>query len=327
LIEPHSGMDGEMKTVFITGTGRCGTTILRKILARHNQIVALPFESRFLIDPDGVVDLYESFSRSWSPFLADTRIKRFERLLKRLSKRTLMGMAGLALAKMINKNHVYFQPPAYARLNLGAYNENIMQHATAMKNEMGIDVFNGSWYGNVESGINPSINYCPPLKQADLAGILGRFVENVMGPVLAAAQAEYWCEDSPLSILSARSLLEILPQAKFVHIYRDPRDVTASYRKQSWAPGSTKTAVRFYKDVMRQINAAKKDLPPGTLYELSLEALLENQVLKLQEICSFLGLGDSVDGMNLGHGNCGRWQTEFSDDEKAFLQKELHEFL
>ena len=46
------------KVIFIGGSGRSGTNILRKLLSKHSQVASLPFEHRFIIDPDGIIDFF-----------------------------------------------------------------------------------------------------------------------------------------------------------------------------------------------------------------------------------------------------------------------------
>jgi len=75
----------EKKCIFIGGTGRCGTNITRKILDRHSQIASFPFEYRFIINPDGIIDFYNSFSTTWSPYMADITIKRLYEFLLNLT--------------------------------------------------------------------------------------------------------------------------------------------------------------------------------------------------------------------------------------------------
>lgn len=43
--------------IFIGGTGRSGTTITARILGSHSRIYMVPFEVRFIVDPDGLCDL------------------------------------------------------------------------------------------------------------------------------------------------------------------------------------------------------------------------------------------------------------------------------
>jgi len=318
-----------MEYLFISGTGRCGTTILRKILARHSKVFSFPFESRFLIDPDGVVDLYESLQDSWSPFLVDTRLKRFEKLFKRIKGWSLFGLMTVALSKLINRQGAFFVPSPYARLNLGKYNRHLVQHVKTLEKDLGTMYYNGTWFGDIHPLINPYIRYCPPTPKEVLSPIFRRFIENVMLPILQEKQATHWVDDSPLSILSAAPILEIIPNAKFIHIYRDPRDVVASYRKQNWVPKETSEAIDFYRNVIDEIIKAKQIIDNSALLELSLEDLVKNPRQKITDICNFIGLPqeESLLSMKLNRSHSGRWQKEFTQDEQGLLTKRLGDIL
>ena len=78
-------MDNKVEFVLICGTGRCGTNIVKEVFSVHSSVITLPFEQRFINDPDGIIDFYNSFSASWSPYIADRKIKRLEALLRRMS--------------------------------------------------------------------------------------------------------------------------------------------------------------------------------------------------------------------------------------------------
>jgi hypothetical protein len=51
-----------VKMILIGGTGRSGTSIVKEILANHPDASSLPFEYRFIIDPDGLADFYTGYS-------------------------------------------------------------------------------------------------------------------------------------------------------------------------------------------------------------------------------------------------------------------------
>lgn len=318
-----------MQTVFISGTGRCGTTILKKILTNHSRVFAFPFECRFMIDPDGVIDFYESLRNSWSPFLMDTRLKRFERLFTRLNRRSMFGLMTVAAAKVINRGHAIFTPQSYARMNLGKYNPNLLNHVKELETELKTICYRGTWFGNVQSGVKPVIKYTPPFSHSDIAPAFGRFLENIMNPVLRQRSASHWIEDSPLSLLSAKSILEILPGAKFLHIYRDPRDVVASFKRQSWAPSKTAAAIDFYQSLITEILRIKESLPPSALFELSLEQLIENPGDQIPAICRFLELEpeDALYSVPLNRGNPGRWEKDFSEQERKQVSQQLKPIL
>ena len=70
---------GSPRHVAVGGTGRSGTNLLKQILSEHSQVHTLPFEHRFVIDPGGVIDFYHGFADSWSPFVADRKLRDLER--------------------------------------------------------------------------------------------------------------------------------------------------------------------------------------------------------------------------------------------------------
>lgn len=83
-------MDNQINNVcpvLIGGTGRSGTNVSRSLIARHSQVASIPFEYRFIIDPEGIIDFYNSFSLNWTPYYADYKIKQLNNFLIRLSKR------------------------------------------------------------------------------------------------------------------------------------------------------------------------------------------------------------------------------------------------
>jgi hypothetical protein len=52
--------------IFIAGTGRSGTSILHQILGTHAEIFKIPYESKFIVEGDGLnallPRLHEDFS-------------------------------------------------------------------------------------------------------------------------------------------------------------------------------------------------------------------------------------------------------------------------
>ena len=48
--------DHPLSPIFIGGTGRSGTTILKRVLLQHSAIVGFSGELRLLIDPGGALD-------------------------------------------------------------------------------------------------------------------------------------------------------------------------------------------------------------------------------------------------------------------------------
>ena len=78
--------DELLKPIFIGGTGRSGTTILKKVLQQHSNIVTIPNELRIIIDPDGILDLFSALTERWSVNRADVAIHRFDSLISKCLK-------------------------------------------------------------------------------------------------------------------------------------------------------------------------------------------------------------------------------------------------
>ena len=72
--------------IFIGGTGRSGTTILKRILGQHPAVFAVPPEARFIVDPDGLITLVDALSTKWSVSMSDKALRRFEDLMLSLRK-------------------------------------------------------------------------------------------------------------------------------------------------------------------------------------------------------------------------------------------------
>ncbi len=71
-----------MKAIFIGGTGRCGTTILRRSFRLHPDCLTFDTELRILVGPGGLLDLLEAFVSRWDPWVGDDAVQRFARAAK-----------------------------------------------------------------------------------------------------------------------------------------------------------------------------------------------------------------------------------------------------
>ena len=53
----HQIMQLNTEPIFIYGTGRCGTSILQRILSFHKNIFSLRYEGRFITTQDGLISV------------------------------------------------------------------------------------------------------------------------------------------------------------------------------------------------------------------------------------------------------------------------------
>ncbi len=72
------------------------------------------------------------------------------------------------------------------------------------------------------------------------ASCLGDFVERVMAQAQAQAGKPRWGEKSPSNVVNLARIFQFFPQARFIHMIRDGRDVACSLRthpKYQWVDG------------------------------------------------------------------------------------------
>ena len=73
--------------IFVGGTGRSGTSVLKQLIGTHPAVFAAPNEAKFLVEPDGLIDLVDALSTHWSPWKSERALARFDRFMRSLSWR------------------------------------------------------------------------------------------------------------------------------------------------------------------------------------------------------------------------------------------------
>ncbi len=81
----------------------------------------------------------------------------------------------------------------------------------------------------------------------------------------------------------------IWPDARYIRLTRDGRDVANSFIPMGWA-GNVYYGVEHWIESEREWDSFKKTLPPDFWMELKYEDLVENPELKLTQICDFIGV-------------------------------------
>lgn len=314
-----------MRAIFIGGTGSSGTTILRKILSRHSEIFAFQFETRFLIDPDGVIDLYNGLLNGWAPYMIDKKMKRFKKFIQTLNKgQKLSSKIFYYLNKKLNNRTPIFAPPAYIAYNtkeFGSYCKKLMNYVDLLEEELNLEKYRGLWMGSDFKFGHPMIEFCLPHNIEALRKIFRIFVERVIGDVLEENNASIWCEDSPPSMLFATQIIDILPDAKFIIMLRDPRDITSSLINQRWAPSDVEMAAKFCKYQLEKWLDIRKVLPSDCFYELELEELVTNPKKSLKNICNLFDIEfeETLLNIDLNHSHSGRYLNDLTKQEIASI--------
>lgn len=288
--------------VFISGTGRCGTNIMREILSLHPMVTSHPFAYKFIVDPDGIVDFYNSATRSWSPYIIDSKLRRLETFLK-------------ALAKRGDDKEIY------ADWELNEYFPNYEEKVDKLLGDLVDFKYVGVHHGLPRERLIYFMGY---KRTPELAHILGGFIKDVINSHLEEVGKEIYVDEGTHSLLFAYEILGFLP-TKFIHMVREPMDVIASLSNQRWVPKDKIKATKWYKYVMDRLKVVKYGLPRGSIITVDLYDLVDNTREVLTKVCDFIGIpfNERMLEVDLSKSRKDRWKEEFSVDELKTIQRVL----
>ena len=286
-------------------------------------------EFRITLDPGGLIDLYLTLSGQWSPWVFDKKVKELRNVL--LSARRTNPLAkyyryGLRKTGLAFRG--YKLESKYTDIGIERYCGNYEELVEELIKELTGFTYKGSWTG-LSLGDKNEIYFNSPIPREKLGRSLGSFYLRLTRCICARDDRTHFVEDNTWNTIYWKTLLELFPEGRLVHIYRDPRDVVASLTRQWWGPGDPAEAARFYAAVMERWHRVKKEVPGHSYFELSLERLVENPAAILGEIAEFWNLGwdDALLSIDLGKANSGRWKRDIPEERYPEVKEILIPFL
>jgi hypothetical protein len=82
----------------------------------------------------------------------------------------------------------------------------------------------------------------------------------------------------------------LFPDARFIHLIRDGRDVALSIIQQPWGPSDFLTAIRQWAETVRWARKMLRMLPDDRHLELRFEDLVSDPRAQLERLTNFLGV-------------------------------------
>lgn len=228
---------------FIVGTGRCGSTLLQAMLARHPRL-SIPQETHFFgrMDPRVIVG---------GDLDSPIRVRRYVR--------------------------------------------RVMAHHRW--HEFGIS--ESELTGAIEGGAK------------DTRGLFLWLVRRLTGE-----EATRIGEKTPRHASRVGRISELFPEAKFIHIHRDPRDVVLSMKDRAWSVSLYHSAKRC-RDVYDTVSRRASELGDEWVMALGYEDLVRDPEMELRRVCAFLG--ETFDEAMLEHERGG--DGLFTDREEAWKSR------
>jgi len=276
-----------MRTLLIGGTGRCGTNLLKNIFTNHSNVVTLPFEQRFFIDPDGIIDTYSSLKNIWSPFIADRKIKRLEKLLSEVSRNNIIHKFIGKVISRFDKSGKFITQKNYIGWELNKYFPNFQVCNEILINGLTDFYFRGVYPGSESYKFKNKIQTNKPSTE-NLTNIFKKYLVDLIQDLLLYHNKEFFVEDNTWNIFFGREFLELLPNSKLINIYREPSSVINSMIKQRWCPTNYLDAKQWYENMIEYWNKVKKDLPKDFYYEVDFKDLVLSPRKTLSDLCNFV---------------------------------------
>lgn len=328
--ENLSKSDQVMFPIFIGGTGRSGTTILKRILTCHSKICSLKDELSIIIHPDGVLDLVNALSDRWSPYAADTALHKFKDLMLTAAGANSIFMANFNKAIKVVFRKIGASPPRYIGAGLKYYFKSDYYHQRLEKllSDISYHTTRGSWAGSPPLRIRSVIYEAGPYKKQEIAWITANFINDLYKHA-AHNRETYWLDDTPYNILRAHELLELFPKMHMIHIFRDPRDVLSSYRNFSWGGDNYLTIARRLSGIYQRWFDIRKSIPKEHYLEIGLEALSDDPEAHLRKICDFLDINfeDGLLSIPLDKVHAGRWKQNLAKENREDIEKILEYYI
>ena len=304
--------------LFIIGTGRSGTTILRKILGLHSRIYVYSHELRFIADTNGLTDLATDLTVNWNPFNASKAIDEFCSLMhtylwKEPPHHTLLSAFYYLILRGAGRKYRFVD---FSRDVPVSHLQSVLDK---LVEEITVDRFVGHWYGTDSYTARPHLHVTQRFQESELYPILGQFIDDLLSYPLKGTPKKVWCDDTPINIMQAHRIAKMLGSARMIHLYRDPRDVVASYAdsRQAWAPNDPELSAIWVREIIEHWFQVRKLIPDHQYMEVKYEDMVGGQKEYIGNILDFVGCeyDEGVEDINLKDESVGRYKNEMSREE------------
>ena len=305
----NSSRTHKVRPVFVGGTGRSGTTVMGDLLGSHRDIrTSVPIEIKFLANKSGLLHLV--FGRDKSDQKENVSLLNVTGRIRkrRRAKQALVKIEAEFLDRMWNDWWDIDAPPPHGRgLHSGISKQRLQELLDRLIKDLRI---NRVWAAR-------------------------RFMRDFISSQEDHGNQKYWVETTPLNVAQARRIKKLFPNALFINMVRDPRDVIASLLTKNWGPTTPLEGLEWIEKRLIDGHNALHQISSKQKITIALEDLaIHNREETYQSILTFLGLSDDSamrhffeSELTPQAATSGRWKTEIATPEflagYAELEKKL----
>ena len=258
-------MAKEFQPLFVGGSGRSGTTIAVNLLNRHSQVhTSLPREIKYLTSRSGLIDLV--YGRP----------------------------IGLEENNSAVRNNIYARLlPLVGKSKLKFFQQNL----------------NGSWWNEIGKKGKPR-GLIQGIDEKTLIEAEKKFLLKFRSqPEVAARELfydlssdqlkssgiKYFADSTPVNIMQANFIKKLFPDALFINMVRDGRDVALSVSNERWGPNDPYEALSWWANRVFKAHRSLELIPKDQQITIRLEDLVyRNRDFSYNSLLNFLAIESEV---------------------------------
>jgi hypothetical protein len=301
---------------------------------------------RFLVDPDGLINLLDAYTTRFSPVQAREALHRFERLMRsdlnnpkhapylsfHISKTLGSEYYSKRLSQLCEELTCY-QYSVPINIQPKAHQENLFFASIRKVHNLTHNILSEPHQPNKVTLNWPRSKVKVPKyfqNREQLIGLLAEFVDDLFLNVTHANGKITWCEKTPQNIFHVDFLWELFPKSVVIHVIRDPRGVAYSVMNQAWGPNNLKDVCIYLQSMYdRWFDIVNRwDLDKYRYLEVKLEDLGLNPLDVLKQISLFCGLKNTYEALpRISIDKVNYWKDEFNSNEMDVLNQELGKYI
>lgn len=285
--------------VFVGGTGRSGTTVVGDLLGNHSQIrTSTPIEIKFLTNRSGLVDVVFGYNHEIEKKSGKVSILHFRtyRRRKRREKERFANILAEFNKSIWEKWWDIDAPPPHGR---------------------------GLISGIAKADLENLLNKLERNLKINRKWAARRFMASFIRKQFESGKEIYWVETTPMNIPEAKKLQELFPNALFINMVRDPRDVIASLLTKKWGPTTALEGLDWIEKRLVSGHKALSAIEPDKKLTIALEDLaITNRAATYKKLLDFLKISDEpamqdffTQSMTPDAATSGRWKDEIDSAE------------
>ncbi len=287
-------MATDFTPIFTGGTGRSGTTIIVNLLTRHPKFHAsLPREIKYLTDRKGLIDF--NFRR---PLTEERSLKE---LRNSIAARVMPIMGRSSFDLFSSRIHGRW----WSEIGKKGNQRGLIQGISLDVLEKALKSFESSHKKNPKEAARD-------------------FFFSLSSAQISSNEIAYFGDSTPTNMINAKYIYKIFPEAKFINMIRDGRDVALSVSKERWGPATPEKALVWWEKRIVHAHNSLAQVPQNSKLELRLEDLVVHQREESYSILlTFLGLEDHPtmrkyfdEQMLVEKMHSGEWQNQVTNPEK-----------